>query len=307
VATAYLTDAICCQHEMGASHPESPVRINAIEQGLKRAHLYEKLAHYAPPVVAEEQLLRVHTASYLAKLQQITPKDSYIFLDPDTAMNPYTYQAALTAAGSVVMAADLVAAGVVNNAFCNIRPPGHHAEHDRGLGFCIVNNIAVGVAHALATHCLDRIAIIDFDVHHGNGTEDIFKNDKRVLFCSSFQHPFYPFSGADTESDHIKNVPLPAGTGSAQFRAAIEKNWSPAIAQFKPQMIFVSAGFDAHQDDPLAQLNLVAADYAWIATLISAWANHYCSGKIVSALEGGYHLTALSNSAVAYIDKLLTP
>ena len=232
------------------------------------------------------------------------PPQGIVQIDGDTALNPYSYLAALRAAGAVVMAVDLVMAGQVENAFCNIRPPGHHAERAQAMGFCIFNNIAVGAAHALSQHGLQRVAILDFDVHHGNGTEQIFHDDPRVMLCSTFQHPFYPYCGADSGNDHIINVPLAAGSGGTEFRAAVTQHWLPALEKFQPQMVFISAGFDAHRDDDMAMLGLVEADYAWVTAEAKRIAAQYAQRRIVSALEGGYELHALGRSVAAHIKVL---
>jgi acetoin utilization deacetylase AcuC-like enzyme len=222
-------------------------------------------------------------------------------LDPDTAMNPYSLEAALRAAGAAVMATDMVMRGEADNAFCNVRPPGHHATRDQSMGFCIFNNVAVGVAHALAQYGLQRVAIVDFDVHHGNGTEAIFHDDPRVMLCSTFQHPFYPYSGADSGNAHIINVPLPAGTDGAGFRAAFMAHCLPALERFAPEMLFISAGFDAHREDDMAMLKLTEADYTWVTQQVKTLAQQYAHGRIVSTLEGGYALSALGRSAAAHI------
>jgi len=200
---------------------------------------------------------------------------------------------------------DLVMRGQIKNAFCGVRPPGHHAEHDRPMGFCFFNNIAVGAAHAMEQYGLERIAILDFDVHHGNGTEDIFKNDERILFCSKFQHPFYPYQGADTVSDHIINIPLGAGSGGAEFREAIATHCLPAFDAFQPQLVMISAGFDAHREDPLAHLCLVEADYAWVTAEMVALAERHCEGRVVSTLEGGYNTDALGRSVTEHLRVLM--
>lgn len=225
-------------------------------------------------------------------------------LDGDTAMNPYTYPAALRAAGAVVLGVDLVMGNKAAGAFCNIRPPGHHAERARAMGFCIFNNVAVGAAHALAQHGLQRVAIADFDVHHGNGTENIFHDDPRVMLCSTFQHPFYPYAGVDSGNDHIINVPLPAGTGGAEFRAAVTRHWLPALEAFQPELLLFSAGFDAHRDDEMAMFRLTEPDYVWVTEQIKHIAEKYAQGRIVSVLEGGYELHALARSAQAHIKVL---
>jgi acetoin utilization deacetylase AcuC-like enzyme len=227
-----------------------------------------------------------------------------LHLGDDITLSPMSRQAALHAAGAVVNGVDLVMAGEAENAFCAIRPPGHHAMRNRAMGFCILNNIAVGAAHALAHHGLARVAIVDFDVHHGNGTEDIVRDDARILFCSTFQHPFYPGCGADSGNEHVINVPLAAGTGGEAFRQAVSEHWLPALHQFRPQLLLISAGFDAHLEDDMAMLRLKEADYAWVTAEIKDIAERYANGRIVSALEGGYALNALGRSAVAHIKTL---
>jgi acetoin utilization deacetylase AcuC-like enzyme len=220
-------------------------------------------------------------------------------------MCPHSLTAAMHAAGAAVMATDLVARGECSNAFCAVRPPGHHAERNRAMGFCLLNNVAVGAAHALATHGLERVAIIDFDVHHGNGTEEIFAADARVLMVSTFQHPLYPYSGTTPMGPNMVNIPLPAGSGSDAFRAAVRDRWLPALAAHRPEMLFVSAGFDAHREDPLAGLKLVDDDYAWVTKELLAVARTHANGRIVSTLEGGYALGALGRSAAAHVRELL--
>ncbi|MBI5430834.1 MAG: histone deacetylase family protein [Nitrosomonadales bacterium] len=302
--TAYISHKLCLKHDMGAHHPECPARIHAIEDQLIASGLFVYLQHHDAPEATREQLLRVHDADYVDSIAAVAPQHGMVQLDGDTAMNPYTYHAALRAAGAVVMGVDLVMAGRVENAFCNIRPPGHHAERGRAMGFCIFNNVAVGAAHALAQHGLQRVAIADFDVHHGNGTENIFHGEPRVMLCSTFQHPFYPYAGADSGNDHIINVPLPAGTSGAEFRAAVTQHWLPALEDFQPQMILFSAGFDAHRDDDMAMLRLTEPDYAWVTEQVKRIADKYARGRIVSALEGGYELHALARSAQAHIKVL---
>jgi acetoin utilization deacetylase AcuC-like enzyme len=249
-------------------------------------------------------LLRVHDAAYIDSIIAAAPRQGSVELDGDTSMNPFTYPAALRAAGAVVMAVDMVMAGKVENAFCNIRPPGHHAEAAQAMGFCIFNNVAVGAAHALAAHGLSRVAIADFDVHHGNGTENMFHDDPRVMLCSTFQHPFYPYKGADSGNDHIINVPLAAGAGSEEFRKAVTGQWLPALEHFKPELLLISAGFDAHREDDMSMLRLVDSDYTWVTAQLKQLAAGYCHSRIVSVLEGGYELHALGRSAAAHIKVL---
>lgn len=290
---------------MGPRHPERPARLAAINDRLRAAGLDGLLRHYDAPTATREQLERVHDADYIDWIYAQAPKQGVVWLDPDTGMNEYSLSAALHAAGAVVKAVDAVMAGEATSVFCSVRPCGHHAEHRRAMGFCIFNNIAVGAAHALAAHGLERIAIVDFDVHHGNGTEDIFRDESRVLFCSSFQHPFYPGTGADTMSDHIINIPLPAGSSGDRFRAAVESRWLEALDAAKPQLLMISAGFDAHAEDDMAMLQLVEADYAWITDRLKAIADRHAQGRIVSALEGGYNLSALGRSVATHIDRLI--
>ena len=302
--TAYISHALCLKHDMGSHHPECPARIQAIEDRLIAAGLMDWLQHHDAPEATHEQLLRVHAPEYLQRIADIAPREGMVALDGDTLMNPFSYPAALRAAGAVVEAVDLVMTGAVENAFCCVRPPGHHAERTQGMGFCIFNNVAVGAAHALGAHGLSRVAIADFDVHHGNGTEDIFRDDERVMLCSTFQHPFYPYSGADSGNAHIINVPLAAGTTSEDFRAAIERQWLPALEEFRPELLLISAGFDAHRDDDMSMLGLADADYDWITAKLMAVAERHAGKRIVSVLEGGYELNSLARSVLAHLKRL---
>ena len=302
--TAYITHPDCLKHEMGSHHPESPQRITAIEDQLIASDLLHYLRHYDAPLATVEQLARVHTQHYIETIQQAAPKEGLVYLDPDTAMNPFTLNAALRAAGAVVLATELVMEHKAANAFCAIRPPGHHACSSRAMGFCFFNNLAVGVAHAIEKYSLQRIAIADFDVHHGNGTEEIFRNNPHIMLFSTFQHPFYPHIGAESSSKDIVNVPLPAGANGAAFRKAITEEWLPALDNFQPEMIFISAGFDAHIEDEMSQLRLNESDYAWITEKIKVVAKRHAKGRIVSALEGGYSLHALGRSVAAHVKVL---
>jgi len=306
MTTAFISHPDCARHEMGAGHPECPARLSAISDQLIASGLDVLLRHYQAPLATLAQLSRVHDEEYIESIFQLAPKaEKLVWIDPDTAMNKHTLTAALHAAGAVVEAVDLVMKGEVSNAFCNVRPPGHHAEHSQAMGFCFFNNIAVGAAHALETWGLERVAIVDFDVHHGNGTEDIFKDQPRVLLCSTFQHPFYPYSDVNCKSNHIINVPLPAGTTGDEFRRAVQTNWSRPLVKFKPQLILISAGFDAHEQDALANFRLKENDYTWVTEEIKAVADEYANGRIVSTLEGGYNLSALGRSVAAHIKVLL--
>lgn len=304
MTTAFVTHPDTLLHVMDGSHPESPARITAIRNALISAGLIQKLQVYEAPHATDEQLQRVHSAEYVGYIRSVAPKAGMVRLDADTAMGPMTLSAAQHAAGAVILATNLVMNGKADNAFCCIRPPGHHAGRSRAAGFCIFNNVAVGVAHAMAQYGLERVAIIDFDVHHGDGSEDIFRNNPGVMLCSTFQHPFYPGSGADSRTERMINVPLPANTDGKGLRKAVEEQFKPALEHFKPQMVFVSAGFDAHADDPLAQLGLVKEDYIWITDFIKDIADRFAEGRIVSSLEGGYQLAALAESATAHVRTL---
>ena len=302
--TAYINHPDCYNHDTGTGHPENARRLSAIEDRLVSNQLFELLRHVDAPVATKSQLLRVHEADYLVRLEAQMPLTGHAHLDPDTVVSPDSLQAARRAAGAVVMGVDLLMEGEMANAFCAVRPPGHQAEPDRAMGFCLFNNVAVGAAHALESHGLQRIAILDFDVHQGNGTELMFRDDERVLFCSTFQHPFYPYSGSDTQLPNMVNVPLPAGSRSKEFREAVEQYWLPALSQFKPQLVMISAGFDAHCDDDMAGLCLVDQDYAWVTRQMKTVAAKTAQGRIVSTLEGGYELHALARSAEAHIAAL---
>jgi acetoin utilization deacetylase AcuC-like enzyme len=303
--TAFITHPDCLKHEMGPHHPECPARLQAVYDAFNQSGLMARLQAVEAPLASREQLSLAHAREYVDAIFAASPGYDYAYLDPDTSMNPYSLSAARHAAGAVVKGVDMVMAGDVDNAFCAVRPCGHHATHSRPMGFCIFNNVAVGAHHALATHQLARLAILDFEVHHGNGTEDIFHDDPRVLLCSSFQHPYYPGTGADSGNDHIIATPLPARTGGAKFRTAVEATWFPALEAFQPELIIVSAGFDAHADDPLAYLELHEDDYVWVTRRIRDIADKHAGGRIVSALEGGYNLAALGRSAVAHVETLL--
>ncbi len=299
--TAFISHPECLLHDMGTQHPESPQRLKAIDDQLSADGLIGLLMQYDAPLVTREQLQRVHSPDYIDHLERKAPRTGTVYLDADTMMNPHTWQAALRAAGAVVLGVDLVMRRDVENAFCSIRPPGHHAERALAMGFCFFNNVAVGTAHAMTAHGLQRVAIVDFDVHHGNGTENIFHDDARVMLCSTFQHPFYPFRGADSGNEHIINVALPAHSDGEVFRQAVEKTWLPALARFQPEMILVSAGFDAHIEDNMSMLRWRDQDYVWITSEIKKIADRYADGRIISVLEGGYALQALGRCVAAHI------
>lgn len=286
---------------MGSFHPESPARLAAISDHMIAQGLDPYFVYHDAPLATLEQLLRVHPAAHLERLKRSSPELGIVHLDPDTAMCPHTWQAALRSAGAGVMAVDLVMAGEVQNAFCAVRPPGHHAERANAMGFCFLNNIAVAAAHALAEHKLSRVAIIDFDVHHGNGTEDCFKGNEQVLMVSIFQHPFFPYSGAENPAANMLNVPLAAGADGEEFRMVVSDVWLPRLREFKPEMIFISAGFDAHYEDDMGNMKLHEKDYAWVTDQIKRVAEECAQRRIVSILEGGYSLSALARSVAAHI------
>ena len=257
------------------------------------------------PLANEQQLARSHDPAYVHKLAALTPTEGYVHVDPDTQMNPYTYRAALRSAGAAVLATDLVVTGKAPVAFCNIRPPGHHAEYSAAGGFCFFNNVAVGIRHALEQYGLERVALVDFDVHHGNGSEDILHGDQRVLMCSSFEKNIYPFSGDIPKGANMINIGLPARVGGKEFRRAVEEHWLPALEQFKPEIIFISAGFDAHREDDMGNLGLTEADFAWVTQQIVQVAKRHSQGRIVSCLEGGYVMSPLARSAAAHVRVLI--
>jgi acetoin utilization deacetylase AcuC-like enzyme len=299
--TAFITHADCLKHDMGAHHPERPARLTAIEDQLIASGVGQHLTRFDAPLATDEQLARVHPPEYVQAIRDAAPRSGTVHLDPDTAMNPYTLQAALRAAGAAVLGVDLVLSKKFSSSFSAVRPPGHHACRARPMGFCIFNNVAVAARHALDAHGLERVAVIDFDVHHGNGTEDIFEGDERVLMASTFQHPFYPYSGTDSPAPNMVNVPLPAGAGSREFRQAVQQEWMPALNDFAPQLIIFSAGFDAHAEDDMAMLRFSDADYGWVTEQLKSVAERHAGGRMVSMLEGGYALSALGRSAVQHI------
>jgi acetoin utilization deacetylase AcuC-like enzyme len=294
----------CLAHDTGPTHAERPERLSAVTSALHAA--FPQLDWHEAPRASRGQLLRAHTPALLEQVLETRPRER-ILLDADTVLSTASAEAALRAAGAVVAGVNAVLGGQTTRAFCVVRPPGHHATTDEAMGFCLFNNIAVGALHALAAHGLERVAIVDFDVHHGNGTQAIFEHDRRVLFASSHQLPLYPGTGASDETGdgNIVNAPLPPDAGSALFRAAWTERLLPAVDAFKPQLLMISAGFDAHRLDPLAQLQLDAADFTWITEELVALAKRHCGGRIVSTLEGGYALAALAESSVAHVGALL--
>ncbi|CAN0619173.1 Histone deacetylase domain containing protein [Burkholderia multivorans] len=301
MATAFYTHPDCMLHEMGEWHPECPARLSAIQDQLIASRIDDLIVHETAPFASEAALARVHTQAHIDYIRSKVPADGYVEIDPDTSMNRYTWRAALRAAGAAVAATDAVIDGRYSNAFCSVRPPGHHAEPARAMGFCFFNNVAIAARHALDVHGLERVAIIDFDVHHGNGTEAAFANDERVLMCSFFQHPLYPFSGADHPAPNMVNLPMPARSNGLAIREAVDMLWLPRLDAFKPQMLFVSAGFDAHREDDVGNLGLVETDFEWLTAQIVDIARRHAKGRIVSCLEGGYNLSALGRSVVAHL------
>ena len=301
MSCAWITHPDCRRHEMGEGHPECPERLDAIADYLLSTRLMQVLTPYAAPLATQEQLARAHTALYVKEIFACAPASGYLHLDPDTAMNQHTLPAALRAAGAAVLGAELVVRGEVKRAFCAVRPPGHHAGRAAAMGFCVFNNAAVGIRHALDVLGLERVALLDFDAHHGNGSEDIFAGDERVLMASTFQSGLYPFLGDTRLGPNMVNVGLPAGASGAELRHAYAAMWLPALERFRPQLIFVSAGFDAHRADDVAGLRWVEDDYAWITGEIVAVAERHCEGRIVSCLEGGYHLFHLARSVAAHV------
>lgn len=303
MSTAYISHPDFMKHEMGRHHPECPERIAAIEDQLIQSRLDTHLKRIDPPLASDADITRVHSEDHLAFVKSKAPSSGYSMIDGDTIMNPATLTVSLRAAGAAIVAVDAVMQGEVNNAFCAIRPPGHHAEPHRSMGFCVFNNVAIAARYAIEKYGLERVAVIDFDVHHGNGTEAAFINDPHVLMCSFFQHPFYPYSGLDG-GENMVNVPLPATTSGKIVRDMISKTWIPRLDEFKPQLIIISAGFDAHREDDLGQMGLVEDDYVWMTKQLMEVANRYCDGKIVSCLEGGYNLSALGRSVAAHLKTL---
>ncbi|WP_186386884.1 MULTISPECIES: histone deacetylase family protein [unclassified Stappia] len=307
MATLYLHHSAYLDHLTPVGHPERPDRIRAIDRILEHER-FQTLQRETAPMGRIQDIARVHPSSYIDMLHRMAPQDGLVRVDADTTMSPGSWEAAMRGVGGACQAVDEVMTGKVGNAFCASRPPGHHAEAARAMGFCLFNNAAVAARHAQREHGADRVAIIDFDVHHGNGTQDIFWADPTVMYCSTHQMPLYPGSGAASErgeADTIVNAPLSAGDGGEEFREAMEVAILPRIETFQPDLVIISAGFDAHARDPLGGLNLVEADFAWITMRLMDIADRKCGGRVVSLLEGGYDLEGLARSAAAHIMTLM--
>lgn len=299
--TAYISHKDCELHDMGSGHPESPRRLSAIRDYLMERQVWDVLRHVDAPKIEKKHLYRVHSRDYVDGVFSQFPLQQIKSLGDDVIANSHTLDAALRSAGAVCKGVDMVMNGEVANAFCAVRPPGHHAEKSRAMGFCIFSNVAVAAAYAIHQYDLTRVAIVDFDVHHGNGTENILQYDDRVLFCSSFQHPYYPHTVPDQNRSNIIHTPMHAGTSSDEFRDWVLQQWMNKLHEFKPQLLLVSAGFDAHHSDPLADIYLDERDYYWLTSELKLLAENCCEGRLVSSLEGGYQLEALSRSVYQHI------
>jgi len=306
MATHLYTHAACLEHDPGRHHPERPARLAAVLQALE-GEAFEALMRREAPRAAADRLKLVHDPRYVDDLLNAIPAQGVIHLDPDTAVSPGSGEAALRAAGAVVAGVDAVMAGEADRAFCAVRPPGHHAEADRAMGFCLFNNVAVGALHAMERHGCRRVAVVDFDVHHGNGTQHMFERNPNLMYASSHQFPYYPGTGAARETGvgNIVNAPLPAGANGALFREAYQRRILPALDAFQPDLLLISAGFDAHADDPLAGLGLHEDDFAWVTAELVTLARRHARGRVVSTLEGGYDLEALAASAAAHVRALM--
>ena len=306
MSVLFYTHPVALRHDAGPGHPELPVRLQAILKAVDGAAI-AGLERREAPEATLEQVQRVHPARYTSRMLGAVPKEGYARVDADTVLNPFSGEAALRAAGAACAAVDAVMAGEVRHAFCAMRPPGHHAEAMEAMGFCVFNNVAVGALQARAVHGLSRLAIFDFDVHHGNGTQAIFWDDPDTLYVSTHQSPLYPGTGHLQErgiKGNILNRPLPPGTGSDAWRRVVERDVLPAIDHWRPQLVFISAGFDAHMDDPLASMALVEDDFAWVTRELCGIADRHAEGRVVSVLEGGYDPAALARSVVAHLQVL---
>ena len=308
--TGYYTHRDCWKHEMGPGHPECPERLDAVEDRLLISGVFDALDRREAPLASLNDIELAHDRMHVAALRGLSLRlaeeleaggPEHTALDSDTSINVHTWNAALRSAGAALEATDAVMAGELENAFCAVRPPGHHATRNKAMGFCFFNNVAVAAKYALQRHNLQRVAVIDFDVHHGNGTEDILAGDERALMCSFFQHPFYPYSGDQNPAPNMCNVPVPAYSKGMDIREVVEMMWIPRLEEFQPEMMFISAGFDAHREDDMGQLGLTEQDFSWITQRLKDVARRYCNGRIVSCLEGGYIPSALARSVEAHL------
>ena len=307
MATILFTHEKCVDHDPGPMHPESPARLRAVHAALADDK-YANLERREAPIAEVEQIARIHPAAYVEKVLEAIPSEGRVMLDGDTHVSPGSGEAARRAVGALCAAVDAVVGKETDNAFCAVRPPGHHAEQSIPMGFCVFNSVAAGAEHARQQHGMERAAVVDFDVHHGNGTQAMFWADAGLFFASTHQMPLYPGTGSASETGeygNIVNVPLAPFSGSREFRKAMSDRVLPALRSFEPDIIFISAGFDAHAADPLAQLNLVEADYAWVTSELLSVADEVCNGRVVSTLEGGYNLDALANSVTTHVDVLI--
>lgn len=306
MSTLYLTHPSCLDHENGPGHPERPDRLRAIEKLLTH-ELFESLTREQAPKGTVEQVALAHPQNYIDLIENSRPEEGYAFIDPDTSMNKYTWDTLLNSVGAATYAVDKVITGTHKNAFIATRPPGHHAETTRACGFCIFNNVAIAAHHARKKHGAERVAVIDFDVHHGNGTQDIFWSDKNLFYGSTHEMPLFPGTGAldETGVGNICNAPLAFGDGSEKFQAAMKERVLPALRNFSPDIILISAGFDAHTDDPLANIHLNEKDFSWISKELLDIADKQCNGRVVSILEGGYHLQSLAKSVGVHMQHLM--
>ena len=304
MTTLYITHPACRLHDMGVGHPESPQRLDAINDQMLASGIMGFVEECEPLPATPGDILRVHTAEYLEYLQAHSPATGIYLLDADTLMNPHTLTAAKAAAGAGITAVDALMSGQASRAFCAVRPPGHHARPGAAMGFCLFNNVAVAAAYALEKYGLQRVAIIDFDVHHGNGTEEMFAGDPRVLMCSFYQYPLFPGRGIEPSPDNMVNIPVAPHTEGAAVRKIVADRWLPRLDTFQPQLVFISAGFDGHREDDLGQLGLVEADFAWITEQMGAMAERWADGRVISLLEGGYDMSALGRSVVAHVKAL---
>lgn len=302
---AIISHPDCAAHDMGDFHPESPARLSAIQDQLISSGLDFVVQQLDAKPIELSLLELAHDKPYIDSIIANSPSVGCFELDPDTRMNPFTLNAALLSAGAAVDAVDLVMSKKMHSIFCATRPPGHHAERGKSMGFCIFNNVAIAAIYAKNKYNLQRVAVVDFDVHHGNGTENILRDKEGYLFCSIFQHPFYPFSGTEEAPEHIINSPLPATATSNDFRQKVIEDWLPELHKFKPEILFISAGFDAHAEDDISQMRLYDNDYRWVTEQLVVIAEKYSEGRIVSVLEGGYSLGALGRSVVAHVNGLV--